>query len=84
MRRLAVALLCVGLTAAAVPDATQARGGLFWKERPRHSHPSPPGHSFQRVGTFANYRNNLDPADLKHFRPQSCECQPEAGSESTP
>jgi DNA-binding beta-propeller fold protein YncE len=63
MRNAAIGLFCVGLIAAA-SAATQARGNLFfWKERPSGFHFSSHQKSFQRVGTFANYRNNAE-ADI--------------------
>ena len=48
-----------------VPHATQATGDLFqWRERSTPRHAVSRDKHFQRVGTFANYRNNgTDAAD---------------------
>ncbi len=63
MRRLAIVLLGVVTAAFVLSDSTQARGSLFWKERPKPFHFQSRAHSFQRVATFANYRNNAERGD---------------------
>jgi hypothetical protein len=65
MKRLVIGMLCALIAGVTVSAATPAWHGLFfWKARPRIAHLFNRERSFQRVGTFANYRNNANIADV--------------------
>jgi hypothetical protein len=59
---LSVCVVLAGGAGMALLDAT-GHSLFFWKPRPVVSRWLPLGRSFQRVGTFANYRNNASVAD---------------------
>jgi hypothetical protein len=63
MRRVIAASICAGLTAVVLPHAMQADGGFPWNHRPGHRPSLVRERSFVRVGTLANYRNNVNPGD---------------------
>ena len=59
MKRATVALLCAALAGASAPATMLAKHDLLsWKARPSKFRHDERAKSFQRVGTFANYRNN--------------------------
>lgn len=58
MKRITTGLLLAGLALGVMSVPTHATGPFFWHERPRLFHSFPRAKSFQRVGTFADYRNN--------------------------
>ena len=62
MKRFTIGLLSAGIALAAASGTTLATGNrlMSWKPRPQVSRHDDRGRSFQRVGTFANYRNNTD------------------------
>jgi hypothetical protein len=62
MNRFAIGLLSAGVALAAASGTTLATGNrlMSWKPRPQVSRHDDRGRAFQRVGTFANYRNNTD------------------------
>ncbi len=66
MKKGTTGLVLAGLAVGLMSVSTQATSGSpfwyehFWHERPRLFHVFPRAKSFQRVGTFADYRNNGD------------------------
>jgi DNA-binding beta-propeller fold protein YncE len=58
-----IGLLCAGLTGVSAWDATQAHGQFSWRGRTKHYRFLSREKSFQRIATFANYRNSADVAD---------------------
>lgn len=58
MKTLGIALLSILLVGATASARLGHDDLLFWKPRPPLAKLARPGYSFQRVGTFANYRNN--------------------------
>lgn len=64
MKKTVIGVLCAALVGLAMSGPTEATGDrLFsWKLRPKDRF-QPRGRTFQRVGTFANYRNNSSMAD---------------------
>lgn len=58
MAKLQTLMLFAGLAAGVGSITAQATGPFFWHDRPRSFHFPSREKNFQRVGTFANYRNN--------------------------
>ena len=58
MKRVILGLVLAGVAVGLAAETMQASGGFFfWRPRPRHFWFPEREKSFQRVGTFANYKN---------------------------